>query len=100
MPGFQWFDSYKDEMPLPKSLSELQPRMIQLWPEPNGTESLRVRIFGAHATGGRGEDLYMLEFIYPMPTNVPSPFATDPNAKRYYPGRKIIDGVYEVTGGS
>jgi hypothetical protein len=95
--GFQWFRGLKDEPPLPKSLAALKPRMVDLWPEKDGMQSIRIQIFGGHATGGRGQDFYILKVVCPLPPNVKSPFKSDPDAKVQYGDRKIVDGVYEVT---
>ena len=95
--GFQWFRGLKDEPPLPKSLAALNPRRVDLWPEADGMQSIRIQIFGGHATGGRGQDFYFLKIVCPLPPNVQSPFKSNPEAKVRYGDRKIVDGVYEVT---
>ena len=63
-------------------------------------QTIIIQIFGAHATGGRGEDFYGFKVVCPPPANVKLPFPSDPKAKVKFGGREIIDGVYEVTGGS
>lgn len=99
--GFQWFGHYNGTEPaLPESLSALQPRMVRLWPEDNGMQSIEIQIFGGHATGGRGEDFYYLKFVCSPPPNFKSPFAVSPKAKVQYGNRKLADGIYESTGGS
>ena len=95
--GFEWFDGSKDNPPFPKSLAALKPRYVDLWAEADGMQSIRIQIFGAHATGGRGQDFYILKIVCRLPPNVQSPFKADPNAKVQYGTRKIVDGVYEVT---
>jgi hypothetical protein len=98
--GYGWFRGEMDDSTLPKSLAALQPRQIQLWPEKNGMQSIIIQIFGAHATGGRGEDSYIVHVVCSPPANVKLPFPFDPKAKVQFVGREVIDGVYEVTGGS
>ena len=97
--GFQWFSHWNDtnNPSLPKSLATLKPREVDLWPEKDGMQSIRIQIFGAHSTGGRGQDFYILKIVCPLPPSIKSPFSIDPNAKVQYGDRKIVDGVYEVT---
>ena len=100
--GFQWFYSFNtnDLSALPKSLAALQPRMVQLWPEQNGMQTIQIKIFGGHATGGRGQDFYILKVVCPPPPNFRSPFEVNPNAKVNYGNREVADGIYEATGKS
>lgn len=99
--GFEWFRQPNGQEPaLPKSLSALQPRMVQLWPEQNGMQSIQIQIFGAHATGGRGEDSYYLKVVCLPTPNFRSPFEVSPNAKVQHGNRELADGIYEETGHS
>jgi hypothetical protein len=98
--GFHWFHRSPDAPTLPKSLAMLKPRMVDIWPEKDGMQSVRIHIFGMHSTGGRGQDFYILKVVCPSPPNVRSPFKSDPEAKVKYGDRKIADGSYEVTGHS
>jgi hypothetical protein len=98
--GYGWFRGITNNPTLPKSIALLQPRQIQLWPEANGMQSLEIKIFGGHATGGRGEDYYGFKVVCPPPANVQLPFPFDPKAKVEFKGREVTNGVYEVTGGS
>lgn len=97
--GCEWFSRWNNtnNLDLPKSLAILKPRMVDLWREKDGMQSIRIQIFGMHSTGGRGQDFYILKVVCPPPPNVKSPFSIDPNAKVQYGDRKIVDGVYEVT---
>lgn len=95
--GFHWFHRDTNASPLPKSLTALKPHMVDLWPEKDGMQSVRIQIFGMHSTGGRGQDFYILKVVCPLPPNVHSPFKSDPDAKVKYGDRIIVDSVYEVT---
>jgi hypothetical protein len=97
--GYEWFSRGNDtnNPALPKSLAILKPRMVDLWPEKDGMQSIRIQIFGMHSTGGRGQDFYILKVVCPLPPNIKPPFSVDPNAKVQYGDTKIVDGVYVVT---
>lgn len=99
--GFQWFGHFNgQESTLPKSLSALQPRVVQLWPEQNGMQSIKIQIFGGHATGGRGQDFYIITVVCSPPQNFRSPFEISPKTKVSYGNRELANGIYEATGGS
>jgi hypothetical protein len=97
--GYQWYSRWNDtnSAALPKSLAALKPRMVDLWLEKDGVVAIRIVIFGAHATGGRGQDFYSLKVICPWPQSAKFPFTVDPSIKVRYGDRKMAEGVYEVT---
>jgi hypothetical protein len=95
--GFEWYKGLKDEPPLPKSLAALNPRQVNLWPEANGMQSIRIQIFGGHATGGRGQDFFILKVLCPLPPNVRSSFKSGSESKAESGDRKIVDNIFEIT---
>jgi hypothetical protein len=93
--GFMWIKGHlPDENPeLPKSFKALNPKRVDLWRERNGICAVRVSIFGANSTGGRGQDFYSIKIICPNAPHWPNAHSDAPI--QY--DRKIADDIYEVT---
>ncbi len=85
---FWWFRNNTNVF-LPKTLAALKPRLVEILPENGGMYSVKIQIFGGHATGLRGQDFYTLKVI------CPSPSQTAPDPKVQHSGHRIVDGVYE-----
>lgn len=97
---YQWFPSlnFGPEFRLPEGyplISALTAQQVQVLPadSPFGQEQLKVKIFGHHSTGGRGESYYALFYVPNLPRQNETPGDFD-RSKR----RKLSDAVYEATG--
>lgn len=82
---------------LPASILALKPKHVELYSAGTGKSGvpfMKIRIFGAHSTGGHSIPRYGLEVICSnSPTNQgPDPYQSDGYESR----RKITEGVYEV----
>jgi hypothetical protein len=95
--GYVWLVYAKpdENPPLPSSIAALKPKRVDFLFEGDGMCSVRINIFGGHATGVRGIDFYTLKVICPV-TNVGA-FKASSDPKRSQEGRKIADGIFEIT---
>jgi hypothetical protein len=104
--GLRWFDH--DTNGLPATITALKPRGVELYPRQEvqqfGPEAskwfgsnvvVRITIFGAHATGGRGQPWLGLDVLCETGTAYPPQRLRSNIPLRYWNYRKVAEDVYE-----